>query len=318
MTHKTLCLAGGCFWGVERFVQALPGILYTQAGYANGRTEWPTYEQVCSGETGHAEAVLVRFDAQTLTLKTLVELFFTIIDPTLRDRQGNDCGSQYRSGVYYADPGDLPVIEAVFARVRAQYERPLCTELAPLTHFWPAEEYHQSYLQKNPGGYCHIPPGRFQQAWRMLVDPALYPMPPLELLRETMDPLAFRVAFESETEPAYSNVYWDRFEPGLYVDVASGEPLFSSADKFRSPCGWPAFSKPIDPAVISEHRDTSFGMERVEVRARVSGIHLGHVFEDGPAQRGGRRYCINGVCLRFVPLAQMEREGYGGLIGEVE
>lgn len=153
---REIHFAGGCFWGVEEFFSRVPGVCDAVSGYANGTTENPTYRQVCSGTTGHAETVRVRYDPAKVGLRRLAELFFRIIDPTSRNRQGNDVGTQYRTGIYYSDAADRPVLEAVMEDVRKRHSRPLAVELEPLRSFFPAEDYHQDYLRKNPGGYCHI------------------------------------------------------------------------------------------------------------------------------------------------------------------
>lgn len=310
--QKEIYLAGGCFWGIERYIGALFGVLQTQVGYANGTLANPTYRQVCEENTGHAETVRIVYDAQELSLEELLDWFFEAIDPAAVDRQGPDRGKQYRSGVYFIDPADEPVIRAKIASVAAKKNVRVATEVGPLKCFYEAEEYHQKYLKKNPGGYCHLGPGLLQKAKnRPIRVKEEYLRPPEEELKKTLSPLSYAVTQQSATEPPYSHPEWNRFESGIYVDIATGEPLFSSRDKFFSTCGWPSFAKPIDAPVIREKRDLSHGMVRAEVRSRAGDSHLGHVFEDGEIDRGGLRYCINGAALRFIPKAEMEREGYG-------
>jgi peptide methionine sulfoxide reductase msrA/msrB len=308
---KEIYLAGGCFWGTEKYFASIPGVVKTQVGYANGRTENPSYEQVCRENTGHAETVHVTYDPASLSLSFLLEQFYQVIDPTSVNRQGHDRGEQYRTGVYYVDPADEPVIRQSIAGLQARTTGTVAVEVLPLENFYPAEEYHQSYLDKNPGGYCHIPAARFEEA-RQAFDPvAQYRKPSEDVLRGALTDLQYKVTQQAATEPPFQNAYFDHFEPGIYVDVTTGEPLFVSTDKFESGCGWPAFSKPIAPDRVGERRDLSHGMIRTEVRSQAGDAHLGHVFPDGPKDRGGLRYCINSAALRFIPLARMREEGYG-------
>lgn len=307
-------LAGGCFWGTEKYLASIPGVRATQVGYANGNTENPTYEEVCRRNTGHAETVRVEYDPEALPLEFLLELYYGAIDPISVNRQGNDAGTQYRTGIYFTDEGDRAVIGRSLARLRERLGRPAAVEAGPLRNFSAAEEYHQKYLDKNPGGYCHISPNRFRKAAEARVNPALYPAQEEPALRRRLTPLQYAVTRESATEPPFQSKLDGEFRPGIYVDVTTGEPLFSSGDKFDSGCGWPSFSKPLDPNTVRERGDLSHGMVRTEVRSRAGDAHLGHVFADGPKERGGLRYCINGAALRFIPREEMEREGYGYLL----
>ena len=316
---QTIYVAGGCFWGVEEFMARIPGVLDAASGYANGNTENPTYEEVSYKGAGHAETVRVRYDSSVVPLDVLLTTYFTIIDPTNATRQGNDVGSQYRTGIYYTDEGDLPVIEAVVAAEQEKYEKPIVTEVLPLDNFYLAEEYHQDYLLKNPNGYCHIDLETAREtALVNWINSREYTVPSDEALRETLTDIQYRVTQENDTEYAFSGEYFDNHERGLYVDVVTGEPLFTSADKFDSGCGWPSFVKPIIPDVVTEHEDASYGMVRVEVRSRAGDTHLGHVFTDGPADRGGLRYCINSASIRFIPYDAMAAEGYGFLQSYIE
>lgn len=313
---RDVYFAGGCFWGVEEYFSRIPGVTDVTVGYANGVKENPTYEEVCSGRTGHAETVRVLYDPKTVGLQTLAEQFFKIINPLSINRQGNDAGSQYRTGIYYVNDEDEKVLASVMAQVRKKYGKPLAVELMPLKNYYPAEDYHQDYLKKNPGGYCHISFDSLKdlpQKKTGAVDPGRYSKPADEELKKLLTPEEYNVTQNAGTERAFSGKLWDHKEPGIYVDVVTGEPLFSSADKFESGCGWPSFTKPIDPAVATEHQDSRYGMKRIEVRSRVGDSHLGHVFNDGPRDKGGLRYCINSVAIRFVPYEEMDKQGYGDL-----
>lgn len=305
-----ISFAGGCFWGVEEYFSRVPGVYDASSGYANGTTENPTYEEVCSDETGFAETVKVRYDPDVISLELLTEQFFKIIDPTSVNRQGNDAGTQYRTGIYYTDDEDRATAQKVMDRVQGDYDASLEVELSPLANFYPAEDYHQDYLQKNPFGYCHID---FSSLDDLVVksDGTVARKMSEEDLRASLTPEQYDVTQNAATEAPYSGEYWDNHEPGIYVDIVSGEPLFVSTDKFDSQTGWPSFTKPVDPDAVAEQRDSSHGMERTEVRSSEGDSHLGHVFEDGPADKGGLRYCINSASLRFIPYDQMDAEGYG-------
>lgn len=302
--QKTIYLAGGCFWGVEKYLSLIPGVLNTEVGYANGNTEAPTYEQVCQNHTGHAEAVKVLYDADILPLKELLVKFFEIIDPTSVNKQGNDRGVQYRTGIYFTQQEDQAEILATLNDLQVRYKKPIVVEAVPLENYYSAEAYHQKYLDKNPGGYCHIPAKMFEQAKKPSVSNSR------EELRLRLTNLQYKVTQENGTEPPFHNEYFDEFREGIYVDIVSGKPLFMSTNKFESGCGWPSFSKPIDNDFIVERSDNSYGMYRTEVRGKVSDSHLGHVFLDGPESSGGRRYCINSAALRFIPKENMKSEGY--------
>ena len=301
-------LAGGCFWGVEEYFSRVPGVLDAVSGYANGRSETTRYELI--GQTGHAETVQVTYDASKVSLREILLHYFRIINPLSKNKQGNDVGTQYRTGVYYTDANDLSIIEQVFQEMTEQYGQSLAVELLPLQHFIPAEEYHQDYLDKNVGGYCHINPKLFELARKANARP-VYAKPDDVTLKNKLSDIQYAVTQKNATEPAFRNEYWNEHREGIYVDITTGEPLFVSTDKFDSGCGWPSFSKPIDKKLIVEKPDTSHGMTRTEVRSQTGNAHLGHVFPDGPADKGGLRYCINSASLRFIPKEKMKEEGYG-------
>ena len=309
--RKTIFLAGGCFWGVDKYLSLIPGVLSTEVGYANGKTEAPTYEQVCCNDTGHAETVKVVYDADMLSLAQLLARFFEVIDPTSVNKQGNDRGVQYRSGIYYTLPEDAREIQKALQRLQRQHERPIAVEAALLENYYPAGAYHQKYLDQNPGGYCHIPARAFERAKQPLAAES-------EAILRRLTPMQYKVTQENGTEPPFRNEYFDEFRKGIYVDIVSGDPLFVSTDKFESGCGWPSFSKPIDRASVRETLDSSHGMHRTEVRGKESGSHLGHVFSDGPSDRGGLRYCINSAALRFIPKEHMKAEGYEAYLSLID
>ena len=306
-------LAGGCFWGTEKYIASIHGVLSTEVGYANGKTLNPTYEEVCTNNTGHAETVHVVYDPGIVSLEFLLELYYEAIDPTSYNRQGGDFGSQYRTGIYYVDDKDLPVIESSISKLQKRIDKPIAIEVKRLENFSPAEEYHQKYLDKNPAGYCHIGRSKIEKAANAIIDPADFKAPETEELH-ALSKMQFDVTQNAATEPPFQNQYFDSFRSGIYVDITTGEPLFASSDKFESGCGWPSFSKPIDPNVVRQKEDRSHGMLRTEIRSRVGNAHLGHVFDDGPVESGGLRYCINSASLRFIPKEDMEQEGYGYLL----
>ncbi len=474
MDVHEMYFAGGCFWGTEAYLQRLPGVLDTQVGYANGTVENPTYEQVCTGETDCAECVRVEFDADILPTPLLIEAYLRTIDPTSINRQGYDVGTQYRTGIYWAQPIDAPAVANAIYALNQQLDGASVVEAEPIRSFYPAEPEHQDYLEKHPNGYCHVnlgdaelfiaehadvlqgrkgssyspnhswlkttnsapsspasqdsqegahlysplprpeehsispgahsplshrtnstqertsaaqtqendfslesapvfsrsndafrtPPAQagatakpeqrrydvvikapvafaesprqnYIQAERELAPDAFsnadalgidsvieshyYAKPSLAQLRESLTPLEFAVTQDAATELPFSHSYDSLFDPGIYVDVVSGEPLFSSEDKFDAGCGWPAFSRPIAESVVTYHEDDSQPwIPRTEVRSQRSDSHLGHVFDDGPASEGGLRFCINGSALRFVPLADMDDAGYGYLKGVIQ
>lgn len=311
-------LAGGCFWGLEEYVRLIRGVEETKVGFANGKTENPTYEEVCNKNTGYAETVKVTYDKKILPLDFLLKLFFEVIDPTTLNRQGMDIGSQYRTGIYYTNTEDVDVIKKAIEKLSKNYEKPITVEVLPLGNFTVAEESHQKYLQKNPSGYCHIGPDSFEKASSAIVNPEDFSLPDKEVLKEKLSEEQYEVTQNSATEQPFENEYWDNYKEGIYVDITTGEPLFTSSEKFESGCGWPSFSKPIDLSVVKENTDTSHGRIRTEVRSRVGDAHVGHVFTDGPKEAGGLRYCINSAALRFIPKEDMEREGYGYLIEYVK
>ncbi len=319
-------LAGGCFWGLEEYFSRITGIVDATVGYANGNTENPTYYEVCFNYTGHAETVHIQYDSSIISLEQILKYYLLVVDPTSLNKQGNDRGTQYRTGIYYLDEADRDIAVEVLEKESEKYDKAIVVEVLPLAGYYLAEEYHQDYLKKNPDGYCHID---LELAYEpleklaiktegIMIDESKYPKPSDEELKDKLTSLQYEVTQSGETERAFSNEYWDNHAEGIYVDVATGEPLFSSNDKYDSGCGWPSFTKPIIPEVVEEFTDTSYNMIRIEVRSRAGDSHLGHVFEDGPQDKGGLRYCINSASIRFIPIEEMEAEGYGYLLEEVK
>lgn len=299
-TH-TIYLAGGCFWGVEAYFSKLPGVIKTEVGYANGKTQNPTYEEVSTGGTGFVETVLVEYNSKEISLSDILSHYFGVVDVTALNRQAHDTGTQYRSGIYYVKEQDKKIIENVIKQEQKKYKKPIVTEVKKLEKFYLAEEYHQKYLEKNPGGYCHIDLSKVKKYIKPNTD---------ELKRKLID-IQYKVTQERATERPFSSEYEKNFDEGIYVDIVTGEPLFSSKDKYDAGCGWPSFSKPIDKKSIKEKEDDSLGMKRIEVKSKIGDSHLGHVFNDGPKDKGGQRYCINGAALKFIPKKDLQKAGYG-------
>ncbi|MDY4167169.1 MAG: peptide-methionine (R)-S-oxide reductase MsrB [Fournierella sp.] len=313
-TENVIYLAGGCFWGIEQLMQSIPGVIDAKSGYANGSGEADAnYPTVCTGKTGFRETVRVEYDPEQVSLDALLLAYFYVIDPTVENRQGNDVGTQYQTGVYYTNDTAKETVERI-AEIERSRSRLFKVEIGPLVNFYPAEEYHQDYLEKNPNGYCHIPLAEMKLFSSLRIDPGDYQKPAAEAIRDKLTSEQYRVTQQNGTERPFANEFWNQFEKGIYADVVTGEPLFSSTDKFESGCGWPAFSKPIEEPAVVELPDDSHGMHRTEVRSRSGDSHLGHVFTGDPESPNGVRYCINSASLRFVPYEKMEAEGYGYLL----
>ena len=312
--EHVIYLAGGCFWGLEQLMQSIPGVIDAESGYANGIGEaYANYYTVCTGQTGFRETVRVEYDPDVVSLDALLMAYFYVIDPAVINRQGNDVGTQYQTGVYYTNEKARETVERI-AEIERSRSEAFYVEIGPLMNYYPAEEYHQNYLEKNPGGYCHIPWEEIRLFSSLRIDPGDYQKPAQDVIRGKLTQQQYHVTQESGTEYPFMNEFWNQFEKGVYVDIVTGEPLFSSADKFQSSCGWPAFSQPIEEPAVVELQDDSYGMQRVEVRSRAGTSHLGHVFENDPESPNGVRYCINSASLRFIPYEEMETEGYGYLL----
>lgn len=304
---KEIYLAGGCFWGMEGYFQKVKGILDTEVGYANGNSDETSYRRL--HDTKHAETLKLVYDANTIQTAEIIDRFLRIIDPYSLNKQGNDMGEQYRTGIYYTDKADEAVAQEFLNLLEKRDGKKPVVELEPLEHFIPAEPEHQDYLLRNPGGYCHI---NLSEA----VKP-LYPgdeKPDDATLRKELSDLEYDVTQKAATEYPGTSKFLNYDTAGIYVDIVTGQPLFSTDDQFDSGCGWPSFTKPITTDVILYNTDDSHGMVRTEVRSETGDSHLGHVFEDGPKDDGGLRYCINGAALRFIPYDKMADEGYAFLM----
>lgn len=311
---EVIYLAGGCFWGIEKLMQSLPGIVDVVSGYANGRADIePTYEIVVRGDTDYRETVRVEYDPNEISLDAILFAYFAVIDPTIENAQGNDRGSQYQTGVYYVGEDSQATVERI-SSIERERGPEFVVEIKPLERFFDAEEYHQDYLEKNPLGYCHISPDEMREISAMTVDPGDYQRPAKETILDMLSDLQYDVTQNAGTEQPFNNEYWDNHNRGIYVDVVTGEPLFSSSNKFDSGTGWPSFSQPIDENTVRFIEDKSMGMQRTEVHSRAGNSHLGHVFYDDPVSPNGIRYCINSAALRFISYGEMESEGYGYLM----
>jgi peptide methionine sulfoxide reductase msrA/msrB len=305
-------LAGGCFWGLEKLMQTLPGVTVATSGYANGQGEDPTYSSVSNGNTGYRETVRVEYEPDKVSLDRVLFTFFTAIDPTVEDKQGNDVGTQYQSGIYYTNDTAKETVDRIADVERGRYE-PFAVEITALSSFYDAEDYHQDYLDKNPNGYCHITSQDFDLAAKSIVDPGDYPRPSDDAIKASLTEVQYNVTQKEGTEPAFDNEYWDTYEQGIYADVVTGEPLFSSQDKFDAGTGWPSFTQGIDENTLILLDDTSLGMVRTAVQSRAGNSHLGHVFYGENESSTGARFCINSASLRFIPVSEMETQGYGYL-----
>ncbi|HET7577737.1 MAG TPA: peptide-methionine (S)-S-oxide reductase MsrA [Bacillales bacterium] len=302
--------AGGCFWCMVSPFEEMPGIHKVVSGYTGGHKENPTYEEVCSGTTGHVEAVQITFDPEIFPYEKLLSVYWPQIDPTDPGGQFVDRGSSYETAIFYHNEEQKQLAEESKKELEesGRFDKPVATKILPAGPFYEAEDYHQDYHKKNPLHYKRYREGSgrdpfIRENWN--------DKPSKEALKNKLTPLQYEVTQNNATEKPFDNEFWDNQNEGIYVDLVSGKPLFSSTDQYDAGCGWPSFTKPIQAHEVQEKEDLSHGMIRTEVRSKHADSHLGHVFEDGPKEEGGLRYCINSAALRFVPKEDLEKEGYG-------
>lgn len=299
---KLATFAGGCFWCMVKPFDEYEGVGSVISGYTGGYTKNPTYEEVCTDLTGHIEAIQITFDDEIISYKELLDIYWSVIDPTQVGGQFADLGHHYKTVIFYHDEVQKEKAEKSKEELGKSglYNKPIVTEIRKAETFYPAEDYHQYYYKKNPKRYNNYyqGSGRAKHVEKILA-------------KKNLTPLQYEVTHNCATEPPFNNEYYNNFEEGIYVDIISGEPLFTSRDKFNSGCGWPSFAKPIEKEKLDFYEDFSNNMERIEVKGSKSGAHMGHIFDDGPKEMGGLRFCINSASLRFIPKENMIEKGYG-------
>jgi len=305
--YNTATFAGGCFWCMVEPFDERPGIISVVSGYTGGNIKNPSYEQVASNTTGHVEAVQIKYDPKIISYKQLVDTFWQQIDPTDSGGQFNDRGESYQTAIFYHNDDQKQIAEQSKQDLESsnKFTKPIVTSIKPAGEFFAAEEEHQDYFKKQSFHYRLYKKGSGREDfikthWKNNKNN----------LKEQLNPMQYKVTQENGTEPPFQNEYWDNEEAGIYVDIISGKVLFFSENKFDAGCGWPSFTKPVDNYELEEEMDMTHGMIRTEVRSRESDSHLGHVFNDGPKEHGGLRYCMNSAAMRFIPKDKMEDEGY--------